>query len=300
MRLRIRHVLLSWAVSTTCSIALAPPAVAQSHFQNLFGFGGKPSAPAQARPAGRSLPAYRFRYHSRRSYQRDFAPDDEVIGPPDSGGPYRTMCVRSCDGFYFPLRHNAMQSNFAQDVKSCRVACGDEAHLYYYPVRGGSVDTMVDLAGQSYKDMPNAYNYRKALVSGCSCKPAPWSYEAVARHNRYAEEADELMADAVDKARQRYAAHLQATGAAGQQTPWQDKDAGAEGNAGEADDVVASDSDLDSKIVIGPPGPPIQYAKPPRRDYAYRRRAGSAATRARYNKSQPSGLFGWSLFGSPN
>jgi hypothetical protein len=48
---------------------------------------------------------------------------------------------------------------------------------------------MVDLSGRSYASLPNAFRYRKALVEGCSCKPAPWSVEEAARHQGYAGDA---------------------------------------------------------------------------------------------------------------
>lgn len=162
-----------------------------------------------ARPQARHIPAYRFRPRAapRHAPRQDAAEDDDaIIGPPDSGGPYRTMCVRACDGFYFPLRHNARRRNFAQDARSCRAACGDEAKLFYYPVHAGSVQTMVDLAGRPYKDLPVAFGYRKALVDGCTCKPAPWTYQEAARHRSYAEEEKELLAYAREQAVRRYTA----------------------------------------------------------------------------------------------
>lgn len=189
MRLQLRHLFLSWAVSCTCAIALAPPAQAQSFFQKLFGTGsGNAPRPAAHVPA-RPLPAVRFQHRSERRWHPRSESAEEEIGPPDSGGPYRTVCVRACDGYYFPLRQSAWRRNFSSDVKSCRNACGDEARLFYYPVNGGSTDTMTDLAGRAYSEMPYAFSYRKALVSGCTCKPAPWSREEVARHQSYAAEA---------------------------------------------------------------------------------------------------------------
>ncbi len=188
MRLQLRHLFLGWAVSCTSAIALAPPAEAQSFFQKLLGFGsGSAPAPAAQTPA-RPVPPVRFQHRNARRWHPRPQNAEEEIGPPDSGGPYRTVCVRACDGYYFPLRHSAWRRNFASDVKSCRNACGDEARLYYYPVNGGSTDTMTDLAGRPYSEMPNAFAYRKALVSSCTCKPAPWSREEAARHQSYAAE----------------------------------------------------------------------------------------------------------------
>jgi Protein of unknown function (DUF2865) len=192
--MRIRQALMSCAVSITLSIAMAPPAVAQSFFQKLFGFGdGQPAPQMATRPQTQTIPPHRFEYRPRPHQQSQPDGDDDEIGPPDSGGPYRTMCVRSCDGFYFPLRHNAKRRNFASDAKSCRSACGTEARLFYYSLNEGSTETMVDLAGRKYKDLPHAFGFRKALVQGCACKPVPWSYEEAARHRQY-ETADAVAA----------------------------------------------------------------------------------------------------------
>ena len=202
--MRTPKVLAASLAVMLAAAGLAGVAQAQTFFQKVFGIGGA-SAPVPATTYTRpqTIPPSRFYrrygrgvqtpYQSRPAY-RDEADDD--IGPPDSGGPYRTMCVRTCDGFYFPLRHNARHKNFASDVKSCRAGCGSDARLFYYPLYGGSVDTMSDLAGRKYAELPHAFAYRKALVQGCACKPVPWSEEAAGTHRKYAEiEAAELAKD---------------------------------------------------------------------------------------------------------
>ncbi len=195
--MRIRQALTSCAVSFTLSISLAPPAVAQSFFQKLFGFSGGHSGPQMpARAQTQTIPSHRFEYRPR-PYQQSYPGSDDEVGPHDSGGPYRTLCVRSCDGFYFPLRHNAKRRDFAADAKSCRASCGTEARLFYYSLNGGSTETMIDLAGRKYKELPHAFGYRKALVQGCACKPVPWSYEEAARHRQY-EAAEGAAAAATD------------------------------------------------------------------------------------------------------
>jgi hypothetical protein len=111
-------------------------------------------------------------------------------------GTYRTMCVRLCDGFYFPISDNVRRGRLYQDNRACMQRCDGDARLFYYPTEGGSPETMVDLAGRSYKDLPNAFRYRKSLVAACTCRPAPWSAEAAARHEGYAAEAAQSIADA--------------------------------------------------------------------------------------------------------
>jgi len=103
--------------------------------------------------------------------------------------PYTTMCVRSCDGFYFPLHQNQRPLNFVRDAQACASACGPEARLFYFPSFAGNAETMIDLAGHKYADEPHAFEFKHAMVPGCACKPAPWSREAAARHQRYSAEA---------------------------------------------------------------------------------------------------------------
>ncbi|MEQ1652845.1 MAG: DUF2865 domain-containing protein [Hyphomicrobium sp.] len=194
--------LLSGAAALLVVVAVTPDAEAQSVFQKIFGFGGGSSAGPSDMPRPRQvIPAHRFQSRAaHRAYQSRSAPsdrEDDMVGPPDSGGPYKTMCVRACDGFYFPLRHNARRKNFASDAKSCRNACGSDARLFYYSLHSAQgPDAMVDLSGKRYSDLPHAFGYRKALVQGCTCKPVPWSYEEAARHQSYADqEAIELAKD---------------------------------------------------------------------------------------------------------
>ena len=190
--MRFESVVVTAGLGLCMVVASATPTPAQTLFQSLFGLGnGAQRLPEVMRPQGRTyLPTHRFM--ERRSHRSQapvpsaFDQPDEEIGPPDSGGPYRTMCVRTCDGFYFPIRHDAQQRNFAPDLKSCRSSCDGEAKLFYFPENGGSVDKMVDLGGHKYAELAHAFAYRKKLMEGCTCKAAPSSAEAAARHEGYA------------------------------------------------------------------------------------------------------------------
>ena len=164
---------LAAAAVMLASLAAASGSVrAESLLQRWFGFGSR-GAPEEryerSDPYPYSRPAY--------GYDDDWHEDTRT---------YRTMCVRLCDGFYFPLSNNVRRERLYHDNRKCMQRCDGEARLYYYPTDGGSVETMVDLAGRSYSALPNAFRYRKALVDGCACKPAPWSPEEAARHQSYA------------------------------------------------------------------------------------------------------------------
>ena len=111
-----------------------------------------------------------------------------------SGGTFRTLCVRMCDGYYFPISYTTPRSGLARDADTCSAGCGDEARLFYYPNPGGEIETMVDLTGMAYSELPNAFKYRKRLVQGCQCRPKPWSEAELQRHRAYAEQRTDSVA----------------------------------------------------------------------------------------------------------
>ena len=88
---------------------------------------------------------------------------------------YRTLCVRLCDGFYFPVSFSTLPSHFAQDADVCASKCAAPTELYYYPNPGGAVEQAVALKTQeAYTKLKYAFRYRKEFVNGCSCKAAEY------------------------------------------------------------------------------------------------------------------------------
>lgn len=106
--------------------------------------------------------------------------DEESVGnnswSPQGGSgvaTYRTLCVRLCDGFYFPVSFSTLPSHFPQDADACQSKCSAPTELYYHPNPGGSVDQAVALKSQEpYTHLKSAFRYRKEFVNGCSCKEA--------------------------------------------------------------------------------------------------------------------------------
>lgn len=89
--------------------------------------------------------------------------------------PYRTLCVRECDGFYYPISYSVMPSAFGSQQAQCQSQCAAPADLYVYPNPGGQVEQAVSLDGRAYMDHVNAFKYRKEYVKGCSCKTAEYN-----------------------------------------------------------------------------------------------------------------------------
>lgn len=101
---------------------------------------------------------------------------------------YRTLCVRSCDGYYFPISFSTLPSNFSQDVQQCRSQCAAPAELFVYRNPGEEPEQMVSSDGQrAYSDLENAWRYRKEFVKGCSCKPNEYDPAEIAAINEKAE-----------------------------------------------------------------------------------------------------------------
>jgi Protein of unknown function (DUF2865) len=103
-----------------------------------------------------------------------------IVNPSGDGAPsgtYHTVCVRTCDGFYFPISYSTNATRFADDDKACQRLCpASEATLYSFRNPGEGMDQAVSNTGQAYTALPNAYRYRKEVVSGCSCRRAGQSW----------------------------------------------------------------------------------------------------------------------------
>jgi hypothetical protein len=92
-------------------------------------------------------------------------------------GTFRTVCVRICDGFYFPISYSTSASRFADDERSCQRQCpSSEVALYSYRNPGEDMGQAVSISGQPYTALPNAFRYRKEFTAACSCRKAGQSW----------------------------------------------------------------------------------------------------------------------------
>jgi hypothetical protein len=109
---------------------------------------------------------------------------DNLFNPnatsPDLGAPastYRTVCVRSCDGYYFPISFATVPSRFGDDDKACKSLCpAADANLYSYRNPGEDINSAVSLNGQPYSALANAFKYRREFSPTCSCRAAGQSW----------------------------------------------------------------------------------------------------------------------------
>jgi Protein of unknown function (DUF2865) len=109
--------------------------------------------------------------------------NNNPVAPPGAdlgaqSGTYRTVCVRSCDGAYFPISFATVPGRFPDDERTCKALCpAAEATLYSYRNPGEDMNQAVSINGQSYSSSPNAFRYRQEFNPSCACKAAgqTWS-----------------------------------------------------------------------------------------------------------------------------
>jgi len=97
-----------------------------------------------------------------------------IVNPGGDGAPsgtYHTVCVRACDGFYFPISYSTMPGRFSDDARACQRLCpAAEVELYSFRNPGEDMEQAVSVSGQAYTALPNAFRYRKEIIAGCSCR----------------------------------------------------------------------------------------------------------------------------------
>ena len=103
-------------------------------------------------------------------------PPGADLGP--QSGTFRTVCVRTCDGAYFPISFATMPARFPDDERTCKALCpAAEATLFTYRNPGEDINQAVSINGQPYASSPNAFRYRQEFNPSCACKAAgqTWS-----------------------------------------------------------------------------------------------------------------------------
>ena len=106
-------------------------------------------------------------------------------GPPPSidGNTYRTVCVRTCDGFYFPISYSTTPASFPQDEQVCQRMCpAAEVGLYSHRNPGEDIAQAISTGGRTYSELPNAFAFRKAFNPSCSCRPPGQTWQQTLKH----------------------------------------------------------------------------------------------------------------------
>ena len=166
--------------NSQCANAQAQPG---NIFQALFGIGGRPQSSEPINPDTLSPD------EQQQNIQNSI--DHEKKSANVSAGSY-AVCVRTCDGSFFPVSYSGASSRF-EDV--CRSLCPNaDVQLYSFPF-GGTIEQAVSVTGERYVDMPNALKFQQSFDPTCSCrsKGESWAQALAAAEAKYGHEARDIL-----------------------------------------------------------------------------------------------------------
>ena len=118
------------------------------------------------------------------SYRQEALEAPAIFPEPVDEGPQRgtkAVCVRTCDGGFFPVSYSAGRGNSDQLADLCRAQCPfAETRVYTYSPARDIVDA-VSAEGEPYTSHPNALRFRRTFDKTCTCRPPDMSWaEALA------------------------------------------------------------------------------------------------------------------------
>lgn len=101
--------------------------------------------------------------------QMNTRPNRQAAALAGTDGNSRAFCVRSCDGYFFPVGPVTAAAGRSAQAEACGAMCPG-ASVRLYSSRNGSIETARSDTGQPYTAMATAFRYRERLVPGCSCQ----------------------------------------------------------------------------------------------------------------------------------
>ncbi len=129
----------------------------------------------------RSQPQARMRVYDQSSViipgQNGFDRPGDFLRDPwmgAYGNTYRTMCVRTTDGFYWPISFSTTRDRFDEDRSLCAAMCpGTAVELFAYRNPGEQIDAMINtLTAEPYTDQEYAFSYRESFDPNNRCQPS--------------------------------------------------------------------------------------------------------------------------------
>lgn len=94
----------------------------------------------------------------------------------------QAICVRTCDGGYFPLVPQAHEDQLDGLEQLCQASCPNTEAKLYTMGRSSDLADATAIDGSSYTALPSAFKFEKSFAPACTCKPPNQSWaEALAQ-----------------------------------------------------------------------------------------------------------------------
>jgi len=105
----------------------------------------------------------------------DIMEEDQAEAPDQGLAPGKPVCVRLCDGYFFPL---ASLGKGGPDAAAgmCQAQCPGAETQAFSMGASDDIAQAVGPGGKRYIELDNALRYQRATVSGCSCRRANESW----------------------------------------------------------------------------------------------------------------------------
>ncbi len=150
-----------------------------------------------AAPVALAQPARRHRASVDRSWRkeawRETRPRRKLgMAVGWAGGSY-TVCVRACDGSFFPVSYVGAANRSDTLEQVCRSLCPNaDVALYSFPF-GGAIEEAVSATGELYAHLPNAGKFEQSYDPSCSCRAPGQSWaealaNAEAKYGRHSQD----------------------------------------------------------------------------------------------------------------
>lgn len=88
---------------------------------------------------------------------------------------HRAVCVRLCDGAFFPMTSSARPGASLGQEDMCQMQCPG-AEVALYRMRDDQIENAVSTSGAPYTALPNALRFRQRFDATCTCRPQSGSW----------------------------------------------------------------------------------------------------------------------------
>lgn len=104
-----------------------------------------------------------------------------VVAQYSSALPRRGVCVRLCDGYFFPTGALSGEGDLNAQEAACSGLCPDApAQLFIQPAGSDKIEDAVSATGAPYTALPVAFSHRLSTDRTCSCHRHPGESFALA------------------------------------------------------------------------------------------------------------------------
>jgi len=114
--------------------------------------------------------------------QQEIMPEGQpIMSEEPSLGGGRLVCVKTCDGSFFPLSVSPGGRQGADEM--CQALCpGTETVAFSYPGGDDGLNRAISVSGNKpYTSLPTAFKFRKTFDESCACKKPNESWAVVLR-----------------------------------------------------------------------------------------------------------------------